>query len=306
MKKLLKILAGLVVVLLIGALFLVYQYGPNFNIFLFPPSAQKYGEIAINRMENGLYAHGEEWNQAKENALQKMENAEEYEDTHSILEEALQVAGGKHSFFVYPEEEYSENKQADMPTVSIEDDILILNLPAFESSDMSDIQSYADTLNQAIQNESYVGIIVNLEDNTGGDMGPMIAGLSSLLPDGTVLEFQYSNDLKDQVILEDGTLTGGGSSVTVADSKKTRDVPIAVIINDLTASSGELTALAFKGLENVRFFGENTLGYTSGNSQMELYDGTIMQLTTSTILDRTGKEYENTPIEPDVYTNTPI
>lgn len=306
MKKLLKVFAGLAVVVLVGVLFLVYQYGPNFNIFLFPPSAQKYGEIAISRMENGLYAHGEEWNQTKENALQQMENAEEYEDTYPILEEAIQVAGGDHSFFVYPDEQTNDNPANAFPTATIEENILILNIPAFGSPDMNENQEYADTLNHAIQNETYQGIIVNLANNTGGDMGPMVAGISSLIPDGTVVKFQYSNDLADEAILEDGTITGGGASVTVEPTEKVSDVPVAVVINELTASSGEMTALAFKGLENVQFFGENSLGFTSGNSQMELYDDTIMQLTTATIIDRTGTKYENIPVEPDVHTKTPI
>jgi len=306
LKKLLKVFAGLAVVVLVGVLFLVYQYGPNFNIFLFPPSAQKYGEIAISHMENGLYAHGEEWNQTKENALQQMENAEEYEDTYPILEEAIQVAGGDHSFFVYPDEQTNDNPANAFPTATIEENILILNIPAFGSPDMSENQKYADTLNNAIQNETYQGIIINLADNTGGDMGPMVAGISSLIPDGTVIKFQYASDMTDEAILENGTFTGGGTSVTVETTEKVTDVPIAVVINKLTASSGEMTALAFKGLENVQFFGENSLGFTSGNSQMELYDDTIMQLTTSTIIDRTGTEYENTPIEPDIHTSTPI
>lgn len=306
MKKLLKILASLAVILLVGVLFLVYQYGPNFNIFLFPPSAQKYGEIAINRMENGLYAHGEEWNQTKENALQKMKNAEEYEDTYPVLEEAVQVAGGDHSFFVYPEKQGTENMSAEMPTISIEENILILNIPAFGSPNMNENQKYANAINNAIQNETYQGIIINLADNTGGDMGPMVAGISSLIPDGTVIKFRYSNGITDEAVLENGTITGGGTSVTVENIEKVTDVPVAIVINGLTASSGEMTALAFKGLENVQFFGENSLGFTSGNSRMELYDDTIMQLTTSTIIDRTGKEYENTPIEPEVQTTTPI
>lgn len=306
MKKIFKILAGLAVILLVGVLFLVYQYGPNFNIFLFPPSAQKYGEIALDRMENGLYAQGEEWNQTKENALQEIGNADEYEDTYIILEEAIQVVGGDHSFFVYPEEQSNENLDSAFPTATIEENILILNIPAFGSPDMDDNQQYADILNHAIQNETYQGIIVNLANNTGGDMGPMVAGISSLIPDGPVIKFQYSSGVTDEAVLENGTLTGGGASVTVEPADKVSDVPIAVVINELTASSGEMTALAFKGLDNVQFFGENSLGFTSGNSQMELYDGTIMQLTTSTIIDRTGTEYENTPIEPDVHTTTPI
>lgn len=137
-------------------------------------------------------------------------------------------------------------------------------------------------------------------------MGPMVAGISALIPDGPVLNFQYANQLTADVTIDNGRVNGGGSSVTVDNASKIKDTPIAIILNKLTASSGELTALAFSGLDNVRSFGENSAGYTSGNSAMRLYDGTMMQLTSSRIIDRQGIVYENDSLIPDFPSSTPL
>ncbi len=306
MKKWMKIfiiIGGLLIFALLG---LVFMYGPNYNIYLVPPSPKRYGEIALNKMENGLYASGEKWEQAKSSALEELSEATEYQDAYPILEEAIKVAGGKHSFIVYPENEQPEATIDAMPTLSVEDNILILNLPAFAGSDMEANQQYAKILNQALYSADFSGVIINLTDNSGGDMGPMVSGLSSLIPDGLVMTFEYRNGITHEVALEEGTVTGGGTSVTLEETGKIPEIPVAVIINHGTASSGEMVALAFKGLDKVRFFGEASASYTSGNSQMTLYDGTIMQLTTSAVIDRTGMRYENNPIEPDVLTDDPL
>ena len=67
-----------------------------------------------------------------------------------------------------------------------------------------------------------------------------------------------------------------------------------------------MTVLAFKGLENVKIFGQPTASYTTGNNYYQLYDGAVLLLTTSSILDRTGKLYENEAIQPDIQTDQPL
>ena len=143
---------------------------------------------------------------------------------------------------------------------------------------------------------------MDLRDNTGGNMYPMIAGMSSLLPDEDLFRFVYKNGSKSAVSRSD-VLKQLGLEQTDEKAKK---VPIAVLINGKTGSSGEITVLAFKGLENVKIFGQPTASYTTGNNYYQLYDGAVLLLTTSSILDRTGKLYENEAIQPDVLTDQPL
>src|SRR5699024_11307164 len=57
-------------------------------------------------------------------------------------------------------------------------------------------------------------VVVDLRGNGGGDMGPMLAGLSPLLPDGDALFFHSA--MGDSPETVDGTSTSGG------DRKSTR------------------------------------------------------------------------------------
>lgn len=93
----------------------------------------------------------------------------------------------------------------------------------------------------------------------------------------------------------------GGSAVQ-GSKTKVQSVPIAVILN----SSAEIVALAFKTAENVKCFGTPSAGYTSVNSQLRLYDGTILQLTTASLVDASGQEYMNVPIVPDESSDNPL
>lgn len=63
--------------------------------------------------------------------------------------------------------------------------------------------------------------------------------------------------------------------------------------------------LHFKGKKNVKYFGSNSAGYTSANTSIDLYDGSIMNLTTHKLKDQTGKIYINNSIIPNVKTNKP-
>ncbi len=256
-------------------------------------------------MENtGYYARGEKWEEIKESSLSELKEAKDYDETHAILLKALKVAGGKHSNLWsagLQEEIEAEQTPVEISAESTASgEVLVLKLPSF-IGDEGKAQAYADTLIQGIKEHPEVtGYVVDLRDNTGGDMGPMIAGLSPLIPDGEVMFFR-SRAGDAPVTLEAGKNAGGGTPVQVENIGKIQK-PVAILQDDQTASSAEATLLAFKGLENTRFFGIPWAGYASANMSMNLYDGTIMLITVAADVDRTGQEYMEDPIPPDVET----
>ncbi|MDH6212196.1 C-terminal processing protease CtpA/Prc [Chryseobacterium sp. BIGb0186] len=73
---------------------------------------------------------------------------------------------------------------------------------------------------------------------------------------------------------------------------------VAVLIGGLTASSGEVTALAFKGRSNTIFIGEKTLGKTTSNMVVTLPFDAIMPMSTGYDCDRNGNYYKQIP--PDI------
>lgn len=83
---------------------------------------------------------------------------------------------------------------------------------------------------------------------------------------------------------------------------KDLNVKIAVLIDNKTASAAEMTAISLIGLSNVKLFGQNSSGKTTGNRVFNLSNGSMLALSTSWTIDRKGKIYYGSII-PDVTTS---
>ena len=149
------------------------------------------------------------------------------------------------------------------------------------------------------------GWIVDLRGNAGGNMWPMLAGLGPLLGEGVAGAFHDSRGenfnwfYRDGVAGYEGAESWSYAKVDGVAYRVAGSVPVAVLIDRGTASSGEAVAVAFRGKPHTRFFGEHTLGVSTNNNNYVLSDGANMILTIGVYVDRNGQEYEN-GIEPDV------
>lgn len=292
-----------------AALTVVAKYGPDFGLYLVPPSAERYGKDALATIgKNGIYSGSDEWKSTYEECLKTIENAESYEDTYPAIKKALSVGGGKHSMLMTKSESQDTTESYDevLPTVSLNGDIAVIKLPDFLGTAEAG-RKYAKVAEDFIhENRDKInGVVLDLRGNTGGDMGPMATAVSSLLPDGELMYYHYRSydvpvTLKDGVISNAGT---GGKSLYPDEKLK---VPVAILTDGMTASSGEALTLCFRGLENVKTFGAPTAGYTSVNMLYSLYDGAQMYLTVAFDKARTGEVFEETRIEPDVVTDSPL
>ena len=291
MKNVLKILAVIGIVFLSLLCYGLYRYGPNFGVWILPPSPQDYGKFAISRMENlGLYAQGEKWDREEAKAIRQIKSAKTYKDTYDTLEKLVKVAGGKHSDFISANQANEDVRENQLPqTKLVDSNILYLKVPTNTFGDSNNNRNYIKILDSALAKENFKAVIVDLADNHGGNMMPMLSGLSRLLPDDTLFTFEDRD--------------GNKRTVDLPEKIEKIKVPVALIINDQTASSAEMTALAFQGLDNVKIFGKPSAGYTTCNTVVRLYDGALLQLTTGRVIARSGKVYENQAIQPDVGTD---
>ena len=66
---------------------------------------------------------------------------------------------------------------------------------------------------------------------------------------------------------------------------------VAVLYDNQVGSSGEATAIAFRGRPRTRSFGVATCGVSTANQSYRLLDGSQLFLTVSTMADRTGTRY---------------
>ena len=311
-NKKLRIALGICIPLIIiiaAALAVVMKYGPTFGFYLVPPSAETYGKNALSTIDkNGIFAGNDEWKGTYNECLKMIENAKSYDDTYDAIRKALSVGGGKHSMLMTKSESQNTTESYDevLPTVSLDGDIAIIKLPDFLGTAEAG-QKYAKIAEDFIHEnrDKIKGVVLDLRGNTGGDMGPMATAVSSLLPDGELVYYHYrSYDVP--VTLKNGVVSNAGTGGKSLYPEEKLNVPVAILTDGMTASSGEALTLCFRGLENTRTFGAPTAGYTSVNMLYNMYDGAQMYLTVAFDKARTGEIFKETPIEPDVATDSPL
>ena len=311
-NKKLRIALGICIPLIIiiaAALAVVMKYGPTFGFYLVPPSAETYGKNALSTIDkNGIFAGSDEWKSTYNECLKMIENAKSYDDTYDAIRKALSVGGGKHSMLMTKSESQDTTESYDevLPTVSLDGDIAIIKLPDFLGTAEAG-QKYAKVAEDFIHEnrDKIKGVVLDLRGNTGGDMGPMATAVSSLLPDGELVYYHYrSYDVP--VTLKNGVVSNAGTGGKSLYPDEKLNVPVAILTDDMTASSGEALTLCFRGLERTRTFGAPTAGYTSVNMLYNMYDGAQMYLTVAFDKARTGEIFKETSIEPDVATDSPL
>jgi len=138
--------------------------------------------------------------------------------------------------------------------------------------------------------------ILDLRYNGGGDMNPMISGLAPLIGEGFIggsidknSELLYEYEIREGQFFDNGRLVVEmKNSPIISKSEK-----VVVLLSRYTISSGELTAIAFKGRPNTYFIGEKTAGYTTGNGWEEVTDKLIMCISEAVFIDRNKVKYIN-------------
>lgn len=264
-------------------------------------ASKSYVSKAVKIMDkNGLYAVGEEWEKARKEALEA--DPLTMEEAHNIVKEALKVAGGKHSFLKEAEVEVQEKtSEWEMPQVSITDScgakIAVVKLPQFGGNRDEGLK-YANTVIDAIPDDVQ-GVVIDLRGNGGGDMYPMISSVHRFIPEGDIISFR--NRKSTMNISLDYVLM-----CTEVKQLSPIECPVAILTDEGTGSSAEALLLCFRGLEKARVFGSATAGYASSNMPYNMKDGSVLVLTIGCDVARTGEEFCDDPIQPDVQTASPM
>ena len=157
--------------------------------------------------------------------------------------------------------------------------------------------------------QEHCGLILDFSQNGGGNMWPMVMGVLPLLTEGTIGAFENRDSVRTTIVSTGKGLLVSGSPhfLNYVSLPSPTYLPnyIAIVLGKRTASSGEITALLFKGQSNVRFFGQRTAGVPTSNRVYPLPNGGTLALTTAVTLDRDGNKYSE-PIVPDLETDKPI
>jgi len=181
-----------------------------------------------------------------------------------------------------------------------------LRLPTHLGPPASD-KAYVDALRSQLARFNVAGMcrfVVDLRENQGGNMWPMLGGLSSLLgtpPYGSFVNAEGARTAWDMRPIWMNLSDVGVVAVPAKLGAKQARMPVAILLGPMTDSSGEFTAMAFEGRPRTKFFGQPTAGYLTSNASFDLPDGARLAVSEGWAADRTGRDYRET-IVPDVVT----
>lgn len=279
-------------------------------------AATTYVEDFLEVVESQAMMSGNvDWEQMRLDMASLIQGASSTADTYPAIRYCLEALGDHHSRLLTPAFIASyltpDTEAVDSPSAIVlpewerlEGNLGYLWLPGHLSFDEESPRAYASALARGLEGlQDCQGIVLDLRNNDGGNMWPMLAGLGPLLSAEVIGSFQYPNGLVQEWWWRNGMSGSAEDLGTTVEPAHTatfpEDLPIAILTSRWTGSSGEATLVSFLGRSKVRTFGQATAGLSTGNSSLPLADGAILLLTTSVYADRTGKQYGGR-IEPDV------
>jgi carboxyl-terminal processing protease len=291
------------------ALLILVAQGPDMSL-----AAREYLTKALDIVQaNGLNSGEVDWPTVRARAFSDSSRAQSPAETYDAIRSVLTSLGDHHSSFQTADSIASfEQRAASMsPSPSgslVEGRFAHVVVPQFISSDRAVVAGYATKLQDIVRTldtPTTCGWVVDLRQNGGGNMWPMLAGLGPLLSMGTLGFFIGRGGESATWSYENGASRLGrneASRVSAAPYHVRQTTPpIAVLMGASTVSSGEAIAIAFRGNPNTRSFGQHTRGLTTANSDFTLSDGAIIVLTQAIDADRSGQLYDD-GVTPDVLT----
>jgi carboxyl-terminal processing protease len=272
--------------------------------------------------ENALKSKEVNWEKLRQTVYEKASGAKCYEDVLHLFPFIFQEIDDHHGSLKFKDKSYSWNKPQlnivsdvikmatkkyrNTRSEKIAKDIGYIMIPGnsdFRGQHMDSITKVIKSAITKIHNRDIKGWIIDLRVNTGGNMYPMIAGLSDFIGEGKVGGFLTPTYQPDgNWMIKNGTFYVDSVKVTAVKYNGypiKQNIPIAILISGNTASSGEMTAISTIGRKNSIVIGEVSAGYTTSNLGFRLNDFSGLNLATAFASDRNGKIYPNN-IEPDV------
>lgn len=258
---------------------------------------------------NALAVPGADWPAIRARAMDEARTAATQADAHAIVKRALASLKDGHSFFM-PPDDAARLKSSDSPPdrAVVEDRIATIALRGFTGVNWQASRRYVQALREDIavaQAGGACGYVIDLRDNTGGNLWPQLLALQPLLGTEPVGAFVTPLESEAWTLDANEVRAGDGIMMRMTGPLPAPDVstrPVAVLLAPETASAGEAVAIAFAGRERTRSFGWHTKGATTGNLRVPMSDGAMLLVASSLMVDRDGHAHRPY-VRPDEETN---
>ncbi|RBQ06854.1 S41 family peptidase [Pedobacter miscanthi] len=278
-----------------------------------------YDQLFINLKRDYLFKKTVDWKVVESHTRQNLTQYRNFESSLGEISMLFDEMGANHCIVFYKGKKYAGtgNKVSD-PKYSEQWKKKYVTKPGFEAKMLNNKYGYilmpnmvffdnsAENIHKIAQplydqiarlkmRDKPIGWIIDLRFNTGGNSTPMLLALYDFLGNNNIWSsLNINGKVIDKAKLNNGKYLNNGRTLSFIspEGDLLDGTKVAVITGVLTASSGEVTALAFKGRPNTIFIGETTAGFTTGNIFCALPFGTTMALTKTFDGDRNDKYHQ--------------
>jgi carboxyl-terminal processing protease len=249
---------------------------------------------------NALRARNVDWSATEVAVRAMVMDSKTSADTYPAIRMLLSRLEDHHSIFLEPTRARTIATQgyaSEDPVIkSLPGGIGYISMPAYMGTEETAVRKFAKSVRSSIYEvakSARCGWIVDLRNDAGGNMWPMVQSLQPLLGAGPLGRFDETTGQSppwNALTSDDTSAERPKDNLSVSK--------VGGLIGPKTASSGEAVAIAFIGRANTRSFGKPTAGLTTSNKPFDLPDGSRIFLTTGVDVDRNGRAYSGA-IVPD-------
>lgn len=195
-------------------------------------------------------------------------------------------------------------KNVEVPTVEhqmLTDDIGYVLITQFE---MVTAQQFKDAVKD-LESQGMKKLMIDLRSNPGGVVDSAVSIAAYMLPEGDILTTRYKNGqedvyrTKDKKLRVDSSQEGGFPQYPVLDEDEL-DIPIAILVNENSASASEILAGAMKDYGRATLVGTTTFGKGIVQNLYPLKDGSAIKMTVAKYFTPSGYDLHEKGIQPDV------
>jgi hypothetical protein len=278
------------------------------------PAVVRYVESALALMrEHSLRRAEVDWGAVRARALAYARGARTAAESHLAIRFAVRELGDRHSYLQSP------TATRVLQTTAVSNArtgaartaprgrrfgrLAEIHVPGFAGGTPAEQVAFAEELNALIQlndQDGLCGWVVDLRQNSGGNLWPMLAGLGPLLGAGDLAASVYPDGRRIPVWYREGQAGFGDyTQLRVRAPYRLRaPAPVAMLVGGGTASSAEVLAVALRARPDTRSFGTPTRGLSAGNRTFSLADGASLVLTVAATSDVAGRILDG-PFVPD-------
>ena len=137
----------------------------------------------------------------------------------------------------------------------------------------------------SLEEQGMEGLVIDLRNNPGGNLDTVTDMLRLLLPEGTIVS------IKDK---------DGNTEELICDGEHEFTKPLAVLVNQYSASASEIFSGAVQDYGSGQIVGVTTYGKGVVQQLTDLGDGTYLKLTIAEYYTPSGRSINGVGVEPDV------